>query len=299
MTIPPPLDRLSAGTLDWLGRNLDYFDPFSARARTSTHGKVKAALELALLCHCWTRLDPRDDRLDRANALLRTLWQRTDFTELITAQPEYAPQYGLIYAALAPAGIDDGPRRAMLARLVAGGDLSPLGKSPYERLETRFYADKAGVDHGIESYEELIEQSPLVKPPGVTPMPATQEAYAITHSAFYVSDFGRRRPARPLADTRSLVRRMLDHCVGHDRWDLVAELSLTEFCLGGDPLTASSGAAAVECLARAQRVDGAIPARSAALASAEPLSAAESFRKAYHTTLVTGLMSLVVTSARP
>ncbi|MGI5229705.1 DUF6895 family protein [Actinoallomurus sp. CA-142502] len=304
--MPPTLDRLSAGTLDWLGRNLDYFDPYSENARSSAHGKVKAALELALLCHCWTRLDPGDDRLNEPAALIRRLWPRPDFQRLIAAQPDFAPQYGLIYAALAPPGIDDRLCRATLARLAAEGFLSPLGKSPYQRLETRYYADKAGVDHGIEPYEELFEQSPLVKPPVAAPAPsgaplATQDAYAVTHSSFFLSDFGRRSPgpAHALARAEEVTGRMLDHCVRRDRWDLTAELVMTWFCLGHDPLGTPSGVAAIECLTRAQRPDGAIPARSAELRAAGPLSAGESFRKAYHTTLVTALMSLMVTSVRP
>lgn len=32
------------------------------------------------------------------------------------------------------------------------GFLSPHGKSAYQRIEIRYYADKAGVRHGIEPY---------------------------------------------------------------------------------------------------------------------------------------------------
>jgi hypothetical protein len=92
---------------------------------------------------------------------------------------------------------------------------------------------------------------------------------------------------------------MLGHCVAHDRWDLAAELLITQFILGVEPLRTPSGAAAVECLARAQLPNGAIPARSAALRAAEPLPPGEFFRKAYHTTLVTALMALIVSSERP
>jgi hypothetical protein len=301
--MPPALDRLSEGTLDWLGRNLDFFDPYSASARSATHRAVKAVLELALLCHCQSRPDARDDRLSKATALIRTLWQLPDFQRLIVGQPDHAHRYGLVYAALAPTGIDDRLCRATLMRLTADGYLSPAGGSPYQRLETRYYADKAGAEHGIEPYEELVPRSPLVRlaataAPRGAPL-SVQDAYALTHSSFFVSDFGRRRPARAstLERTDDLARRMLDHCVEHDRWDLVAELVMTRFCLGHDPLDTPSGVAAVACLARVQRPDGAIPARSAALVATAPISAAEFFAKAYHTTLVTALMSLMLTSA--
>ncbi|MFD7573030.1 DUF6895 family protein [Streptomyces sp. NPDC059810] len=52
---PSLLEQLSAGALDWLGGNLDHFDPFAPAAgadtRSTPQAKAKAALELGLLCH--------------------------------------------------------------------------------------------------------------------------------------------------------------------------------------------------------------------------------------------------------
>ncbi|MFH9761713.1 DUF6895 family protein [Streptomyces anulatus] len=311
------LDQLSAGTLDWLGANLDHFDPYAAGTGTATHQRAaKAVLELALLCHCSTRPGgPRDERLDGATALLRKLWQRPEFPRLFDAHPPSAPTYGLAYAALAPEGIDDTVCRATLARL-APDFLSPAGKSPLKRMEIRFYADKAGASHTIEPYAGLVGQSPLVTltaaPPGgaaeggaktVDVAPLTDsDGYSLTHAAFFLGDYGRTATGLDgdaLSHARELVRRMLDHCVGQDRWDLAAELVISQFILGLDPLRTPSGAAAVECLVRAQRSDGAIPGRSPALVASPSAPAGELFRKAYHTTLVTALMTLVLSPGRP
>ncbi|MFJ9641076.1 DUF6895 family protein [Streptomyces sp. NPDC101178] len=298
-----PLDQLSAGALDWLGHHLDHFDPFSASASTATHAPAKAALELALLCHCAARLDKPPDSLDAAATLVRTLWQHPGFPPLLAAHPEHAPVYRLIYAALAPDGIDGTCRSAALARLPAAF-LAPEGKTPYQRIEIRYYADKAGLRHSIEPYAELVPHSPLValraEESGDTAPLTAPQAYALTHAGFYLGDFGRSRPALAgdtLTYARNLTDRMLTHCVGHDRWDLAAELLLTQFILGAEPLRTASGAAAVECLARAQRPDGAIPGRSAALAAAGAATGGELFRLAYHTTLVTALMALTLASA--
>lgn len=61
-----PLDQLSAGALDWLGRNLAYFAPYAPHSAGSPpHLRAKAVMELALLCHCAARLpDPSGDRLE-------------------------------------------------------------------------------------------------------------------------------------------------------------------------------------------------------------------------------------------
>ncbi|MFH9241248.1 DUF6895 family protein [Streptomyces anulatus] len=316
------LDQLSAGTLDWLGANLDHFDPYAADAGTATHQQAaKAVLELALLRHCstWTG-GPHGERLGGATALLRKLWQRPEFPRLFDAHPPSAPTYGLAFAALAPDGIDDTVRRATLARL-APDFLSPAGKSPLKRMEIRFYADKAGASHTIEPYAELVGQSPLVTLTAATPGDAAEggaakgeaangdrapltdsEGYSLTHAAFFLGDYGRTATGLDgdaLAHARELVRRMLDHCLGQDRWDLAAELVISQFILGLEPLRTPSGAAAVECLVRAQRSDGAIPGRSAALMASPSAPAGEFFRKAYHTTLVTALMTLVLSSGRP
>jgi hypothetical protein len=302
--VTTPLDRLSEGTLDWLTASLEYFDPFSAPARTSTHRKVKAAAELALLCHCWERSDPLDDRLNKAIALVQALWQLPEFERLIAAEePELVPMYGLIYAALAPIGIDDVLPMATLTRLSAEGYLSPQGKSPYARLETRYYADKAGVDHEIEPYEVLVGQSPpvvLSARASAAPL-SVPEAYAVTHSCFYLTDFGKRDPGLAddvLARVDGLVRERLECSVRHDEWDLAAELVLSLCCLGRDPFAGPSGIAAVECLARVQRDNGAIPARSAALKATKPIPEGAFFRKAYHTTLVTAIMAMAAGSVR-
>ncbi|MEU3907101.1 hypothetical protein AB0F20_25295 [Streptomyces goshikiensis] len=305
-----PLEQLSAGALGWLGGNLDFFDPFSANVRSAPLARAKAALELALLCHCADRLAEPPQALGEAGALVRKLWQDPDLPRLFAEVPKYTSGYGLIYAALAPDAIDDAQVRAVLAGLDPAF-LSPWGKSPYQRVEVRHYADKAGVRHTIEPYTELLPHSPLVAfraaGPGEAPSgdgaPLTlPQAYAVTHTAFYLGDFGRTSPGLggdALAHARDLADRLLRHSVEHDLWDLAAELVLTQFILGGEPLDTPSGAAAVECLVRAQRPDGALPGRSAASAADPSASGGEFFRAAYHTTLVTALMALIVASPRP
>ncbi|MFI8291536.1 DUF6895 family protein [Streptomyces sp. NPDC085614] len=301
----PALEELAAGALDWLGKNLDLFDPFAPEARSATHGRAKAALELALLCHCAARPGDAPDALGGARDLVRALWQDPAFPALFEDVPGHSATYGLVFAALAPDGIDDTQTRAAVARL-APDFLSPDGKSPYRRIEIRYYADKAGVRHGIEPYAALLPDSPLAAyraaGPEDPPVPdgaplTTPKAYALTHTAFYLGDFGR-SPRLPdgfdPAGARDLVDLLLRHCVRHERWDLAAELVLTQSVLGGEPLDTPAGAAAVECLVRAQRPDGALPGRSAALAASPAAPAGEFFRKAYHTTLVTALMALIV-----
>ncbi len=294
------LGRLTAGAVDWLERNLSFFDPFSPQAQASPHGKVKAALELALLRQCWARSGSDDDSLSLAAELVTALWQRPGFLRLVASEPQHAAAYELIYVALAPPGIGTALRDEAISLLTASGYLTSAGKSPYLRLETRFYADKAGLEPQIEPYSELIGQSVLVDLPAEFPC-SLPDAYAITHTAFYLSDFGTRTPdltPEQAAKATRLVGRMLDHCVRQEMWDLISELIITLSCLGGDPLRTPGGEAALRCLERVQRPDGVIPGRSAVQAPDASASAGEFFHKCYHTTIVVILMSLIVTSKR-
>ena len=190
-----------------------------------------------------------------------------------------------------------GPRSA---RSSASGHLSPRGKSPYGRLETRFYADTAGLAHAIEPYPRLIEQCILVSQQPAFP-PTTEQAYEITHTSFYITDFGGSSaggsPAM-LTAARDLIRRVLAHAVREALWDLAAELLLAWACLGGNPAGTDEGQAAMASLARAQLPDGSIPGRSAATRAASAPGTLEFFSTAYHTTLVTALMSLVIGAGR-
>jgi hypothetical protein len=304
------LDLLRTGTLDWLERHLDYFDPSTAAAHAAGHGKAKAALELALLCHCAARHGAGGDpRLQKATALVRTVWQRPDLVGLFGAEPRYAATYALAAVAFAPAGIDDRACRDALAALGGGDPAAASHATAYQRLELRYYADKAGVPHTLEPYEQLAARGVLATlpaaarrrtAPGEAPV-TVPEAYALTHSSFYLSDFGTTAPRLApgtAGPALALVHALLGHCVRRDWWDLAAELVLTRLCLGVRPPVTGPGAEAVACLARAQLPDGSIPGRSPRTAAAADDPAPVRFARAYHTTLVTALMTLAVARVR-
>ena len=137
-----------------------------------------------------------NSRLREVARLLAAIWQRPDFVRrLDVPHPHYGRQYRLIYAALAPPGASAALRAAVLARLAAEQPATAGAESSYLRLETRYYADKAGLPHQLEAYEELFDRAFLLgRPPG---QPVTgAEASDIVHALFYVSDFGAILPCR-------------------------------------------------------------------------------------------------------
>jgi hypothetical protein len=290
------LSDLAERAVQWLGRNLQFFDPLSPRSPLPVRRSIRAAIELALLCRVWTKLKPANDVLYEATALLEKIWARPEFPLLIDMHGgAYADIHRLTYAALAPVGAREDLREAALARLNADGYLLPLAKSPYRQLEVRYFADLAKAEHGMEPYRDLAGNSLLARLPA-SPV-GQNEAYLLTHAVFYLSDFGRCDLDLP-SDVRDraerFTRSMLDSCVRQNLWDLTAELIVATALLGRGSADSPSGQAGIQCLARAQLDNGAIPGASAADRALPSQTTAEFFCKAYHTTLVTVMMALIV-----
>jgi hypothetical protein len=290
------LSDLSEGVGRWIGRNLPYFDPLLPVSPLPVRKRIRAAIELALLCRVWAELKPATDVFHEANALLETIWARPEFLQIIDAHGgSHAEFHTLAYAALAPVGTRDDLREAALARLRASDCLLPSAKSSFRQLEVRYFADMANVAHGMRSGRDLAATSLLVRLPAA-PV-SQQDAYLFTHTAFYLSDFGC-CDLDLAGDVRARAERfagsMLDSCVRQNLWDLVAELIITTVVLGAGPVGTKSGEAGIRCLARAQADNGAIPGASAADGAQSSRSAAEFFCAAYHPTLATALMTLIV-----
>ena len=180
------------------------------------------------------------------------------------------------------------------------GYLAPYGKSPYLRLEARYYAELAGLRHGFEPYQDLYGASKLANLTSV-PIPMDiEDAYVVTHTLFLLTDFAFRNHGltdRERKRAFAIVDEMTDHFIEVEHWDLTAELVLSQFCLGEDPTRTRSGAAGIRTLLAAQLPSGAIPGRFAAQRPPASASAVELFRKSFHTTLVAAILSLIVLSS--
>jgi hypothetical protein len=292
------LELLAERSLHWLGDNLDFLDP-ALSPELPPVPRLKAMLQLGQLCHYWNRLKPDDENIRPIAALARKIWEWPGLPERFPPAARYARPLALIYAALPPPGTTGGQHKATLAQLASDGYLTPAGKSPYLRLETRHFADLAGATHGIESYTALYGSSLLAGRTAALPM-AYADACKIAHIIFYLHDFGFREPGLSRdnnATAYRISRDLTDHYTKHDEWDYVAKFLLAQFCFGGDPARTADGAAGIQCLARAQGPGGEIPAASAAQQLGNGATRIERFRKAYQITVVTALTSLIISTA--
>ncbi|MFD5922420.1 DUF6895 family protein [Kitasatospora sp. NPDC058201] len=294
------VESLAAGALQWIRLHSGYLDSPSGRAELPVTPRVKALLQLALLRRSWERAAPSDPGLAEVTGTVERVWRSPAHPALLVAEPRYAWQFKLMYGALAPAGLTDGPHRTALAEVTAGGFLTPGRKSPFLHLETRFYADLAGVGHRLHSYRRLYEASRLARHRDGQPV-GEPDVCDVTHTLFHLSDFGFRDPGLTgdaLEHARDLVCRLTGDCVRNGDWDLTAKLVLAQHCLGLDPLGTPSGEAGLRLLGEVQSPGGAVPGRSAADRADTTATTAEFFRKAYQATLVTALTALTVAHGR-
>jgi hypothetical protein len=286
------LQRLGAGSTRWLCQNLEYFELSSCWPSATL--KVKACIELALLNRLWQRSIPADPARDQVTATLLRIWQDPGFLAALEAGGREVRRFRLGYAALAPAGLADELRLAVLATMAPDGYLTPYGKSPSYRLETRYFAELAGLEHSYESYQELFQGTILAHPPAEFDLLAT---YELTHAIFHLTDFGHRPMAAPNEErdrVRQLITGLTRRFVNLENSDITAELVLCQFCLGMDPTRTSSGTVGIRLLLHAQLADGAV----LKLPGQEPTGTPEtSFLSAYHATLVVGLLALILLRA--
>lgn len=286
------LAALSSGTRNWLVGNLAHLHP--SHSQLDVTPRVKSGLELSLLWVLWSRCRPADQELSALTEVVCAIWLDSQLPLLLESSARYSWQYGVLGAALAPSGAD-GPHRAALAELAPTGYLAAYGEEDHLRLESRYYADLAGLRHDYESYRQLYERSILVRAPRAEEL-EIEQAYQLTHTMFHLFDYGDRQldlSADELADVRRLVEEMACHFMAVQHWDLVAECLICLSCLGVDPARTVVGAAAVASLHAVQLPGGALPGRSPEQQAGPSATPIEFFEAAFHTTLVTAMAAML------
>jgi hypothetical protein len=295
--MPDDLTQLRAGALGWVRHNAGYLDSPSGSAELPAVPRAKALLQLARLCRNWAWSSPGDPGLAEVTALIHRVWRRPDLPCAFAANPRLTRQYRLMYCALAPDSA--GPHHQVLAGLAADGYLSRPWQSPYLRLEIAHHADMAGIPHEMGSYPELYAASLLAGRTAALPI-TDDEACVIAHTIFYLTDYGLRAPGLDRLEAeraRRIVTELTTHYLQRDAWDNAAKFVLAQLCLGVNPARTPSGVACLRMLARVQEEAGAIPAAAVALRPGPEATQTQRFRRAYQTTLMTALMSLMVSSA--
>lgn len=120
--------------------------------------------------------------------------------------------------------------------LVDHGNIIANEDVPHRMLDLRHLLDTAGLQHQLPSYAKVYRDTTLAK--GINPIAATNHnAYSITHTLFYVTDWGARPaftiiPRSHRKRAAGLVEQMLGMALRRNDWDLAAEFLLSWYCLG-------------------------------------------------------------------
>jgi len=287
----------------WLRRQLGSFDP-RGRNKDLDEARRTALAELGLVCLLLRRLPPTAGDygwlVEPATRLLVRAFRREQVHSFLFEGPVAAfAGHLLIWLALPPEIAESIVTRSELQRLLGLRNVTRVERTPTRLLELRYLLDLADLRHELPGWRALYRRTLAASRP-VTESLEPSDVYAITHTVFYITDFGR-EPARALSGAErarliQLTDELQEGMIRARHWDLVAELILTRCCLAraGSP----GDSAGWEALARAQAAEGQFlsPAvrHLVESVSSEPHERQElMFLTSYHTCLVAVLAGAV------
>jgi len=288
---------------DWIDQNIELFNPLKHEndSNTSNLYQTKALGELGLLCMLYQRctkgiLEPR---IERFLLFIYNIWQHPEYQERIVRRPEYFQIYTMIYIVLQQCNvINDDSYKEIIQRTLDQGYVTVTETTPMRLLDRRHMLDCGKFNHNLPSYEELYKNTLLAKTPPVIYLTDT-DVYAITHTLFYLTDFGRSSATMLNGDHLLTVRWIIETLLGlylrRKHWDLVGELLLTCQCIHWYPKIIFE--MAWETMVKFQLPDGSMPGPrfyDEQLSKIDGLQKIHyCFEQNYHTTIVNAITSFL------
>jgi len=289
--------------LDWLDKHRELFNPLTSPSDDpSTEIYLTKALgELGLLCMLTSRStkDDLDPRIEHCLQLLLAIWQQSHYYERVVRRPEYFQMYTMIYLVLQQCGIIPDTQKALIQQVIDQGYVLATETTPMRLLDRRHMLDCGQFRHDLPSYAELYQQTLLAQTPELVYLTDT-DIYAITHTIFYLTDFGRISSPFLQGDHLTTIRGCIETLLGvyirHKNWDLVGELLLDCYCLHWYPEIIFD--LAWTEISQHQLPDGSVPGPRYSQEKRGTLddTAGEQycFEENYHTTIVNALAGILI-----
>ncbi|MER7080588.1 hypothetical protein SAMN02982929_03246 [Saccharopolyspora kobensis] len=290
MSSPALLHRLGARIWEWLARHREHFRP---RADDPVEA-LKPVGELAMAAAVLLREGVAGSQQDAtARSLLEFAWKDLldagDVLERVQRQAPLTSACMEVYVhfherGYGHPGLEETLRVLRPLRGCSAAEAVPHRKLGIVLAERRLGLSTAG------DLDDALRATLL----GRFPEPWTVDchvAYAITHTVFYVTDWGAHpdRVPREIADYLDLwLPVWIDECLERRQWDLLGELLATDACLPRPALDSASWGP----LAAAQAPGGALPATG----DMPTGDAGEVFELVYHPTLVAAFATTLATS---
>lgn len=287
--------------LNWLTANLDRFEPFQGQPKPDRR-KHKALVELTLLSMCLRRqtIFAADARVARFLDVIVQAHRNPVFREIVFRESGDFAGDAFVPVALRACGLlaDDDAEWQALQNLIEHSSVLCTSRAPHRMLELVHLLDLGGFRYHLPHSPIVYRNSVLNQPVDLIRI-TNHEAYILTHTLFYVADFGFKRDVHLPQAQRRRVTRLVEHLLGlyvrEAHWDLVGELLLCCHSLRhtDSPLYALGW----QAFLTAQWPDGTVPGpnydpREAAGLDEEPRREYV-FRHCYHTTLVAALAGAV------
>jgi hypothetical protein len=299
------------GAVGWLDEHALYFDPQQAPFEDRALPQ-KMLLELVLMCMVHRRLlpDERDRRIDGFIDLARRVFRRDAFRHQIVRQPHLYRLHGLTALALLHCGAADDELAGLVGRALGLEYTLAIEELPYRDLERRLMAvwlGPAGIGGPLGPDVHVAYRNTLAARVSDAVHLTDHDAYAITHTLFYLGHFGMADAGHVIDDAGDHVRlcRLVETLLGvylrRRHLDLVGELVLSCHCLRWyeSPLLP----VATSTLLDQQHGDGHLPGPhfSSAVMAELPAQRQRPYfvKHNYHTTLVAILAFVALLAASP
>lgn len=297
------LTRCEEQAVHWIVQRLSYFDP--QRACEEDHLFVRKALvELALLAAYRRRLftDPFPAPYEAILNHVDAIAQRPSYRELVAREHATLLLYGLTYAGLRLCGREHLEFRWILEQVIGSRYATLVERIPYRRLDLIHFLELGDFKCSRPSFEDIFPHTILAGQPNALEL-GDSDAYSITHTLFYVTDFGCRSMRWPadfdIRDALSLIETMMRQYRLRDNADMVAELIASSICLGIK--TSSELDRAWVYMLNVQTSDGRVPGPAGFVLENEKQSNADpaylEWKTSYHTTIVAALSAMMARRA--
>ncbi len=285
------LARYASKALGWLDSNLDQFSPFREGRVDSYYLKAFAEFTTAYTyLHQWEH--PQVNHPSRWRSFITQHCENSVYAQGPRKQPVVAFGYLIPYLMLRSLEYRSAYYEETLDFLRMRRYLRCVELAPYRILEREHLLWKSGYVTNEASWSQFYRATTLGQ--NLHPLCIDDEAaYSVTHTLFYLTDFGNRRgpfSSPEIQRIKEVVECLLLNYWRTGFWDLLGELLIGLNCLGLRESPVYEGAALA--FENAWQANGSIPAKGELLsgkgrAKQEDESETErEFRDCYHATLV-------------
>jgi hypothetical protein len=222
--------------LSWIKERKQLFNPLYHTNIRQIKMAIKASAELAMVCALARDNNHRSNPFGYRELMLflwHEVFQQEALQEYLLDNPNGLPTFGM-YASFRRSGFEDESYRSRLKWILSQGYMQAV-EAPASAHMDFLYSLIVGdlsVDEAKMRLDEMYTRSLLAQHPPLLPL-TKSDSYAITHTLFFLTDFGRRSLHR-FSDQDAgyfgqALPRLLDFYVRRQNWDLSAELLIGMF----------------------------------------------------------------------